>query len=131
MSYAADRLAGNRRAQEHADRSHRQAQQGDQYRARPPENQGAACRPGRHRVCQYASRVWRAYRGRNREVGQGDPGGQHQAGLIGNKQLAKAALTPSVIKGYLDMEQRWLALARSYEFVETLLELPTEPSRRK
>ena len=30
------------------------------------------------------------------------------------KRLAKAALTPSAIKDYLDMEQRWLKLARSY-----------------
>jgi hypothetical protein len=34
--------------------------------------------------------------------------------------LAKTALNPSVINDYLDMEQRWLALARSYEFAERL-----------
>jgi len=30
------------------------------------------------------------------------------------KQLSKTALTASAIKEYLEMEQRWLALARSY-----------------
>jgi hypothetical protein len=34
------------------------------------------------------------------------------------KRLSKTALTPSAIKDYLDMEQRWLNLARSYEFAE-------------
>jgi 3-dehydroquinate dehydratase len=36
------------------------------------------------------------------------------------KRLSKIALTPSAIKDYLDMEQRWLNLARSYEFTERL-----------
>jgi hypothetical protein len=36
------------------------------------------------------------------------------------KRLSKTALTPSAIKDYLDMEQRWLALAHSYEFAERL-----------
>ena len=31
------------------------------------------------------------------------------------KRLSKTVLIPSAIKDYLDMEQRWLALARSYE----------------
>jgi hypothetical protein len=45
------------------------------------------------------------------------------------KQLSKTALTASVIKEYLEMEQRWLALARSYEFSEWLSRF-TEPFRR-
>src|SRR5262249_21578087 len=36
------------------------------------------------------------------------------------KQLSKNALTPSAIKDYLQMEQRWLSLAHSYEFAERL-----------
>jgi len=44
------------------------------------------------------------------------------------KRLAKAALTPSAIKDYLDMEQRWLNLARSYEFSERLSDF-TKPFR--
>jgi len=44
--------------------------------------------------------------------------------------LSKTALTPSAIKDYLDMERRWLALARSYEFSERLSRF-TEPYRRK
>jgi hypothetical protein len=34
------------------------------------------------------------------------------------KRLSKTALTPSAIKDYLEMEQRWLNRARSYEFTE-------------
>jgi hypothetical protein len=45
-------------------------------------------------------------------------------------QLSKTALTPSAIKSYLDMERRWLALARSYEFAEGLSRF-VEPSSRK
>ena len=36
------------------------------------------------------------------------------------KRLSKTALTGSGIKDYLDMEQRWLNLAHSYEFAERL-----------
>ena len=36
------------------------------------------------------------------------------------KRRAKTALTADAIKDYLDMEQRWLNLARSYEFAERL-----------
>jgi hypothetical protein len=46
------------------------------------------------------------------------------------KQLSKTALTPSAIKSYLDMERRWLALVRSYEFAEGLSRF-VEPSSRK
>jgi hypothetical protein len=46
------------------------------------------------------------------------------------KQRSKIALSTSVIKEYLEMEQRWLNLARSYEFAERLARF-TEPCRRK
>jgi hypothetical protein len=36
------------------------------------------------------------------------------------RRLSKTALGASVIQDCLDMEQRWLALARSYEFTERL-----------
>ena len=36
------------------------------------------------------------------------------------KRLSKTALTASAIKDYLEMEQRWLTLAHSYEFAERL-----------
>ena len=36
------------------------------------------------------------------------------------RRLSKTALTQSAIKDYLEMEQRWLNLARSYEFAERL-----------
>ena len=36
------------------------------------------------------------------------------------RRLSKTALSASAIQDYLDMEQRWLALARSYEFSERL-----------
>jgi hypothetical protein len=35
-------------------------------------------------------------------------------------RLSETALSQSAIKDYLDMEQRWLNLARSYEFAERL-----------
>ena len=34
------------------------------------------------------------------------------------KRLSKTAFSPSAIEDYLQMEQRWLNLARSYEFAE-------------
>ena len=37
---------------------------------------------GRHRACRLASRLRQVHRRRNREVGQGDPGRQHQGGVI-------------------------------------------------
>ena len=46
-----ERLAWRRRAQEHARRDRRQAQQGDQRGSRRSQDQGAACRPGRHGAC--------------------------------------------------------------------------------
>jgi len=46
------------------------------------------------------------------------------------KQLSKNALTPSAIKDYLQMEQRWLSLAHSYEFTERLSNF-TEPFRNR
>jgi len=46
------------------------------------------------------------------------------------KQRSKIALSTSVIKEYLEMEQRWLNLARSYEFAERLSRF-TEPYRRE
>jgi hypothetical protein len=36
------------------------------------------------------------------------------------KRLAEAALTSSAKADFLDMERRWLSLARSYEFAERL-----------
>jgi len=36
------------------------------------------------------------------------------------RRLSKTALSASAIQDYLEMEQRWLALARSYEFTERL-----------
>jgi hypothetical protein len=34
--------------------------------------------------------------------------------------LSKTVVSPSAIKDYLEMEQRWLNLAHSYEFTERL-----------
>jgi hypothetical protein len=36
------------------------------------------------------------------------------------RRLSKTALSTSAIQDYLDMEQRWLALAHSYGFAERL-----------
>src|SRR5262245_36148624 len=47
------------------------------------------------------------------------------------RRLSKTALTARAIKDYLDMEQRWLALARSYEFSESLSRFTgTQPKGR-
>ena len=46
------------------------------------------------------------------------------------KGLSKTTLTASAISDYLEMEQRWLALARSYEFAERLSNF-TEPFRNR
>jgi hypothetical protein len=45
--------------------------------------------------------------------------------------LSNTALSPAAIKGYLDMEQRWMALARSYEFAERLSRFIAPFSKRK
>ena len=80
--YEASGWFGDRRAQEHARRDRREAQQGDQCGPRRSQDQGAACRPGRHGASGLARRLRQAHRRRNREVGQGDPGCQHQAGVM-------------------------------------------------
>jgi hypothetical protein len=36
------------------------------------------------------------------------------------RERAKQALDPSIKRDFLDMERRWLSLARSYEFAERL-----------
>ena len=46
------------------------------------QDQDANCRFGRHSACRDARRLRKADRHRNREVGQGDPGGQHKGGII-------------------------------------------------
>jgi tripartite-type tricarboxylate transporter receptor subunit TctC len=43
---------------------------------------GPYCRPWGHPVADDIGRVWKAYRRGNREMGQGDPGGQHQGRVI-------------------------------------------------
>jgi hypothetical protein len=45
------------------------------------------------------------------------------------KRLSKTALTASAIMDYLEMEQHWLSLARSYEFTEHLSTF-TKPYRK-
>jgi hypothetical protein len=46
-------------------------------------------------------------------------------------RLSKTALNPSAIKDYLDMEQRWLNLAHSYEFAERLPNFTTTAFGRR
>ena len=40
--------------------------------------------------------------------------------LLRAEECKRLSMTPSAIKDYLDMEQRWLNLARSYEFTESV-----------
>ena len=77
-----ERVERRRRAQEHAHRNRRQAQQGDQRGPRRSQDQGAARRPGRHGACRLARRLRQAHRRRDREVGQGGQVLRRQAGLI-------------------------------------------------
>jgi len=75
-------LAVRRRCAEgSAGRDHRQAQQRDQRSARGSEAQDAAARARRHAASRLARRFRQARRRRHREVGQGDPGRQHQDGV--------------------------------------------------
>ena len=46
------------------------------------------------------------------------------------KRKSKIAVSQSAIQDYLEMEGRWLALARSYEFTERLSRF-TEPFRKR
>ena len=46
------------------------------------------------------------------------------------KRLSKTALSASAIQDYLDMEHRWLDLARGYEFTERLSRF-TEPFKKR
>ena len=57
------------------------AQQGDQRRARRPQDQGAPRRAWQRANADVARRVREIHRRRNREVGQGDPRGQHPAAM--------------------------------------------------
>ena len=47
------------------------------------------------------------------------------------KRLAEGALTESGKADFLDMERRWLALARSYEFAERLSSFTAPFSKRR
>jgi hypothetical protein len=46
------------------------------------------------------------------------------------RRAAETAHSPSAQDDFLNMEQRWLSLAHSYEFAERLSDF-TEPSRRR
>ena len=65
----------------HAGRHRRPAQQGDQCRPGRCEGEGAACRDGRIAADGRARRVRQVHRRRHREMGEGDPCRQHQAGV--------------------------------------------------
>src|SRR5262245_18166002 len=59
----------------------RTAQPGDQCESHEPRDESEIPRFGRYSVYQSAGRIWQAPHLRNREVGQGDPGCQHQGGM--------------------------------------------------
>jgi len=86
-------LVGRRRAQEHARRDCRQAQQRDQRGPRRPQVEGASRRFGHRGACVFARPIRQAHRRRYGEVGQGDPSGPYQGGIgrgvgIGSKAVA-------------------------------------------
>ena len=58
---------------------------------RRSQDQGAAYRPRWRRARALSCRLWKADRRRNREMGQGNPGGQHQARVIGPSRYFKTS----------------------------------------
>src|SRR5262249_33063598 len=89
-----ERVAWPGRPQEYACGHRRTAQPGDQCEAHEPRDESEIPRFGRYSVYQSAGRIWQAPRLRNREVGQGDPGRQHQGGVI-RAILAEYSVTPA------------------------------------
>src|SRR5262249_14410509 len=71
-------------------RNCRKAQPGDQRRSRRLQNESSARRPRRPNTSRHARRVRQAYRGRDREVGQGDQVRGHQAGLMRHRPSVKS-----------------------------------------
>src|SRR5262249_14565651 len=76
-----ERVAWPGRPQQYACGHRRTAQPGDQCESHEPRDESEIPRFGRYSVYQSAGRIWQAPRLRNREEGQGDPGGQHQGGM--------------------------------------------------
>jgi tripartite-type tricarboxylate transporter receptor subunit TctC len=76
-----DLLVRYRRGQEHAPRNRGQAQHGDQRRSRRSEIEGAAGRIGRHRAAGLCRRLRQVHRQRDRGVGQGGQGRQHEGAV--------------------------------------------------
>ena len=80
--YEASAFFGHRRSEEYAGRDHPDAQQGHRCGSCRSQDEGAARRPRRHGARGLPRRLRQAHRRRDREVGQGDPGRQHQGGVI-------------------------------------------------
>ncbi len=74
-------MVWRRRAQEHAHRNCRQAQQGDQRGTCRSVNQDADSRPGQQGVCKLARRLRQVHCQRNRETGQSGQVRRREAGL--------------------------------------------------
>ena len=80
--YEFERVVRPRRAERHAGRDHREAQQGDQRDPRRSQGEGAVYRARRIAAPGLARRLRQAARRRNREVGQGGQVLGRQARLI-------------------------------------------------
>src|SRR5262249_15049978 len=65
----------------HTGRARREAQQGDQRGPRRSQAKCAPCRPWWHCASRLARRLRQTHCRGDREVGQGDPGCQHQGGV--------------------------------------------------
>jgi hypothetical protein len=89
-------LVRHRRSEEHACRAHRKTEQGSQREHCRSKIQSAACQCGRHGACRLARRFRQTHLGRDQEVGQGDSGGQHQAGMNGRRPAALRDFDPLV-----------------------------------
>jgi tripartite-type tricarboxylate transporter receptor subunit TctC len=68
-------------AEQHATRDRREAQRRDQHRSRRSDHAGAHRKFRLRRPSRLARRVRQVHRRRNRKMGRGGPGGEHETGL--------------------------------------------------
>src|SRR5262249_51772594 len=91
---------------------------------------------GRYSVYQSAGRIWQAPRLRNREVGQGDPGGEHQAGVAVPRRMFRnarsanrgALMSTSRPRGQGLTSQKLRAVACPIGSLMVIQTLPTKPA---
>src|SRR5262249_41535825 len=103
---------------------HREAQSRDQCWSRRTPDGGADDRPRQRTDADVAGGVQKAFDRRYRKVGEGDPGGQRQAGMIGRDNRsaflsrlpfgAKSAMAEILVSDYCDHRPPLLADGRNW-----------------